>query len=147
MTSDAATNDKVDKRLAYARWVWLIGSAVAVVTAVSAAATTTDPEAATPALLLAAGNVVLAAIAVPAALALRRRANWARLTLFVLSAMSAGTLAQSVQMEAWASVALNIVLATPIGVLVDRDVKAACKAASTKAPSPPPRTDDDGTAT
>lgn len=138
MTTDPTVETKIRKLLAYAMWVWLIGSVVAVLSAAAAAVATamTDPDAQTPAIVLAVGNVIMAAIAIPAALALRRRANWARITLYVMSLLCIGAIVQAMKIEAWPSVVINLILSGPIGVLAEKDVKAACKASRATASRP-----------
>lgn len=136
-TGDDDTGDTVRKRLAYARWVWLVGSGVLVVSAVGAAAVTDGSGARKLGSIV--GVTILVAIAVPAALALRRRANWARITLLVLSSLSIIGAGQSVALGDWPSVVIDLILASPVGVLATKDVRAACTSHSARADTPAPR--------
>jgi hypothetical protein len=116
--------DKARKYLAYSRWVWLVGSVVSIISAVVGAVSIGDPSIVTVLLVI---SCVEAAIAVPAALALRKRANWARITLFVLALLSLASLYQAFKMQAWPTVIFNLILGSTMGTLSDKNVKAACK--------------------
>lgn len=117
--------DRVTKFVAYAYWVWLIGPVISVVSGVSTLILTDGNAIAVFLLVLVC---VQAAIAIPAALALRRRrANWARITLLVLALLTLASLYQTVQMQDWVSVVFSLALGSTLGVLMDKHVVVACK--------------------
>ncbi|AOW93007.1 hypothetical protein BFN03_11020 [Rhodococcus sp. WMMA185] len=113
--------DRVRRYIAYTRWVWFIASAIALVSAAVTAATSTG----TLALVIVVGMVVQSALAIPAAWVLPQRVRWARLMLMVLGALSYGAIYSAFTTQAWATLILNLFLASTFGVLSNRDVKVA----------------------
>lgn len=116
----------VAKLINYAYWVWIIGSIVSLISAIIGVAIVGDMMVAG---ILGGLALVQTLIAIPAAIALKnRRANWARIVLIILAALSLAGLWQALQMHAWASVVLNLILGSTLGCLMDKNVRAACTA-------------------
>ncbi|WP_072687772.1 hypothetical protein [Rhodococcus marinonascens] len=118
--------DRVRRYINYTRWVWFTGSAIALVGASVILAT----GAGTIVVVIVALTMVQCALAIPAAWLLPQRFRWARLMLIVLGALSFGALYQAFVSQAWASLILNLFLASTVSVLQNRDVKEAFAAAA-----------------
>lgn len=101
------------------KWIWLVGSAVTLVTTIVAAVLYPLPAV----WVMLGVTVVQAAFAIPAALVLTRRKRWARITLMVLATLSIGSLYTALQMQAWPTLVLNLVLALTLGFLQDPSVR------------------------
>lgn len=101
------------------KWIWLVGMAFALVSALLSVVLYPVPLTG----LLLGFTVVQAAVAVPAALMLTQRKRWARMTLMVLAALSIGSLYSALQMQAWPTLVLNLVLASTLGFLQDVSVR------------------------
>lgn len=121
MTTEAMSEQTFGRYLAYCRWVWLVGSAVALVSALAMLALAPGGITA----VLAVLTVVQVVVAIPAALLLPRRKGWPRITLMVLALLSIAGLYSAFKAGAWPSVVLNLVLGSTYGVLRDRRFKAA----------------------
>lgn len=105
-------------------WIWWVGSIVTVVGMLVGVAM--EPV---PVLFIAlAVTIVQAAVAIPAANVVRRGGrNWARIALIVLAAFSLGSLYQSLQMGAWPSLVLNVVLGATLAMLTTTEAKQHCR--------------------
>ncbi len=113
----------IPRSLVAARYIWFAGSGLTVLGGVLAV--TSEPGVLSWALL--GMSAVQAAVAVFAAVALGRGRNWARVTLLVLACLCIGSLYQALQMEAWPSLALNVALASTVGMLANPEAKQFCK--------------------
>ena len=101
------------------KWIWIVCSALTVVS--GAAVSAADPE--PLALALAGLAVVQAAVAIPCAFVLVRGKRWARLVLLVLAAFSLGGLGTALQQQAWGSLVLNAITASTFFLLRDPGVR------------------------
>lgn len=102
-----------------AQWIWIVGSALSVLSGAAVALLEPDPLAWTLVGIAAAQ----AAVALPAAFALPRGRRWARVVLLVLAAFSLGGLGTAVQHQAWGSLVLNLVTASTFFLLRDPSVR------------------------
>lgn len=101
-----------------ARWIWLLGSGVALVSTMLAVALVPDPLV----LALVGGPTVVGlAIAVPAAVMVGRGAKWAWIALIILAGLSLASLYQGIKLEAWGTVVFILILGSTLGLLTTRN--------------------------
>lgn len=117
--SSPTTPQPVPRSVQTTKWMWLVGTGIAVLGA--AVATAASPQPILIGVLVA--SVVQAAIAIPAALALPRGKRWARMTLIVLAALSLGSLYQTLKMGNVPALVLNLALASTLGILQGDSVR------------------------
>lgn len=109
----------VPRYVPISKWIWLIGTTIALFGAGYAVAVV--PNVFT--WIMLAVTVIQAALAVPAALALPQRKRWARTVLLVLALLSLGSLYSALQAQAWPTLLLNLALASTFGFLQDPSVR------------------------
>lgn len=120
MTTPAAiTPSPIPRYVQISKWIWLIGTTIAVVGAL--VATSLAPSVFTWIMLVV--TLMQAALAIPAALALSQRKQWARTALLVLALLSLGSLYTALQSQAWPTFILNLALAATFGFLQDPSVR------------------------
>lgn len=112
---------KLRRQIAYCWWVWIVGSVIALLSAIIA-------------LSLAGGEIVLVmlgitvvqtVLAIPAALMLPKRKNWARIVLMVLALLCIASLFSALKAGAWPTLVLNLLLGSTYAVLGNRQFKEA----------------------
>lgn len=109
------TTVRVPGYVQVSKWIWLIGTAIAVIGALISIALAASAFA-WIALVI---TLVQAAFAIPAALALPQRKRWARTVLLVLALLSLGSLYSALKAGAWPTLILNVALASTFGFLQD----------------------------
>ncbi|MFC7344554.1 hypothetical protein [Saccharopolyspora griseoalba] len=82
------------------------------------------------------------AVAIPAAIAMQHARspkirNVGRLFLIGLAWLCVSSLAKAIEMAAWPSLVLNLVLALTLGLLMDKEVKAVCRGEHADSPQHP----------
>ncbi len=120
MTAPASAERTVPRYVRITQWIWLIGTALTVLSGAYIAALAVTPMTITVLVI----TLVQAALAVPAALALPRGKRWARMVLLVLAAISLGSLYNALKMQAWATIVINLALGSTLGLLHDAGVRA-----------------------
>lgn len=111
----SATTTPVPRYVQVSKWIWLIGTSIAVIGALFAVVMAASPFA----WIALVVTLVQAAFAIPAAVALPQRKRWARTVLLVLALLSLGSLYSALKAGAWPTLILNIALASTFGFLQD----------------------------
>ncbi|GAB2752260.1 hypothetical protein GCM10027174_29080 [Salinifilum aidingensis] len=121
MTAPASAEaPAVPRHVRTTQWIWLIGTALTVLSSLYLVVLAATPVTLTALVV----TLVQAALAVPAALALPRGKRWARMVLLVLAAISIGSLYNALKMQAWATLVINLALGSTLGLLHEAGVRA-----------------------
>lgn len=118
LTSHTTAPARAPVEVTVARWIWLVGSGVAAVSAVLAVVLVPDPLVLA---LVGGATAVELVVAVPAAVMVGRGAKWAWIVLIILAGLSLASLYQGIKLEAWGTVVFNFILGSTLGLLTTRN--------------------------